>query len=76
MTWFFLMTNLLPHYPMLRSLKRGLKALSEHAVDTRYPIKRTTKAQALSATRWAEKVRKEARTLLGIKDKPKRKKQR
>src|SRR5882762_7215103 len=43
---------LLPHYPGLRSLRRGLIFLTDFAVETRYPGENATKRQAVSALRW------------------------
>ncbi len=60
-----LLTMLLPHHSMLKSLRRGLLFLTDFAVDTRYPGNRATKRQAKAAVRWAEKVRNACRTLLG-----------
>ena len=56
-----------PHHPVLRSVRRGLLYLSDFAVDYRYPGNWASKRQAVAALRWAERVRQECRTLLGIK---------
>jgi hypothetical protein len=61
---------LLPHYPSLNSFRRGLTFLTEFAVETRYPGKTATKRQATAALRWAERVRAEARALLGLRPRP------
>ncbi len=63
-----LLIKLVPHYPTLRPLRRGLFFLTTFAVDTRYPGKNATKRQAVAALRWAQRVRKLARALLGIRD--------
>jgi HEPN domain-containing protein len=57
---------LLPTYPSLRSLRRGVKFLSKFAVDTRYPGRSASKSDAESALSWADRVRTEARTILGL----------
>src|SRR5437588_54849 len=44
-----LLTLLRPHYPDLRSLRRGLAFLSRHAIDTRYPGESASKRQADAA---------------------------
>jgi HEPN domain-containing protein len=64
---------LLPHRPTLRSLRRGLKFLTDFAVDIRYPGEDATKRQAEAALRWEGRVRTEARSLLKIRP-PRRKK--
>jgi HEPN domain-containing protein len=70
-----LLPLLQPHHPTLRSLRRGLEFLSDFAVDTRYPGNWASKRQATSALRWAERVRTEARTILGLRPpRPRRKK--
>jgi HEPN domain-containing protein len=58
-----------PHFPSLRSLRRGLLFLTRHAVDTRYPGEHPTKREALAALRWADRVRTVARALLRIRPK-------
>lgn len=65
------LTELLPHYPNLGSLRRGLLTLNDFAVDARYPGESLTKRNARSALRWAGRVREACRTLLGIR--PRRK---
>ncbi len=61
---------LLPHHPSLRRLRRGLIFLTDFAVDTRYPGNSARKRQAEAALRWAERVRQEARSLLGLPPAP------
>ena len=46
-----------PYCSALSSLRRGLLLLTDFAVDTRYPGNWTTKRQAISALRWASRVR-------------------
>lgn len=57
---------LLPHDRTLRSIRRGLKGLSHHAVEYRYPGKRTTTRQMQAALRLAERVRSEIRLRLRL----------
>ncbi len=61
-----LLDALLPHHPTLRPLRRGLLFLSVFAVDARYPGYNASKRQAVAAFRWAGRVRRAARVLLGI----------
>jgi HEPN domain-containing protein len=61
-----LLTVVQLHHPTLRPLKRGLVLLTEFAVDTRCPDNSATKRQAIAALRWADTVRTEARTVLGL----------
>ncbi len=68
-----LLTALEPHHPTLRSLRRGLLFLSVFAVDTRYPGNSASKRQAVAALRWADRVRRRARALLGIRERPRTK---
>ena len=63
-----LLTALKPHHPTLRPLRRGLLFLSVFAVDARYPGKWASKRQAVAAIRWADRVRRAARKLLGIRE--------
>lgn len=63
-----LMIALKPHHPTLKSLRRGLAFLTDFAVDTRYPGDSASKRQAVAALRWSKRVRTEARTILGIRD--------
>jgi HEPN domain-containing protein len=58
----------------LSSLWRGLRFLTEFAVDTRYPGDNASKRQAAAALRWAERVRAAARTILGLPSSPPRRK--
>ena len=68
-----LLAELLPHFPSLRQFRRGLGFLTNFAVETRYPGKNATLRQMRAAHRWAEHVRQECRTLLGIKPRHKQK---
>jgi HEPN domain-containing protein len=61
-----LFTSLQPHHPTLGSVRRGLRFLTEFAVDTRYPGNNATKRQAEAAFRWTTRVRGDARALLGL----------
>jgi HEPN domain-containing protein len=61
-----LFTTLQPHYPELRSVKRGLAFLTQFAVDTRYPGRSASKREAEAALRWTEQVRTAARTILKL----------
>jgi HEPN domain-containing protein len=56
-------------FPVLVPLRRGLKVLTDHAVDSRYPGDAMTKRQAATAERWATVVRLACRQLLGLKPK-------
>jgi HEPN domain-containing protein len=69
-----LLPLLVPQYPSLHSLRRGLDFLTRFAVDTRYPGHRVRKRQAVAALRWAKKVRSLVRPLLGIRPTRKRRK--
>jgi HEPN domain-containing protein len=62
-----LLDVLLPHHPPLRPLRRGLRFLSNFAVEPRYPGEWTIKRQAVSALRWAGRVRDACRSLLGVR---------
>jgi HEPN domain-containing protein len=62
-----LLIRLLPHRPTLTPLRSGLVLLTDYAVETRYPGFFATKRHATSALKWAIRVRKECRTLLGLK---------
>jgi HEPN domain-containing protein len=62
-----LLDQLLPHHRSLRSLRRGLAFLSQFAVEVRYPGDNASKRQAVSALRWAGKVRHACRPLLGLR---------
>ncbi len=61
-----LLADLLPNYPILRAMKRGLRFLTDYAVEPRYPGNSATKREAVAAQRWAERVRSAARALLNI----------
>ena len=69
-----LLPLLTPHHDSLQSLRRGLDFLTRFAVDPRYPGDRTSKRQAQSALRWAERVRTDCRALLGIRPRRQRRK--
>jgi HEPN domain-containing protein len=69
-----LLPLLTPHRASLQSLRRGLDFLTRFAVDPRYPGDSTSKRQAQAALRWAERVRTDCRSLLGIKPRRRRKK--
>ena len=58
---------LLPHHPSLQSFRRGMIFLRRFSVDNRYPGSWARKRQAKAAFRWADRVRRTARTLLGIR---------
>jgi HEPN domain-containing protein len=62
-----LQSLLLPAYPTLRPMQRGMKFLTRFAVATRYPGDTATKRQAKSALRWAKTIRKAVYTHLGAK---------
>ena len=64
------LTFLMPHYPALGSLRRGAIFLSPFAVATRYPGRNARKRQAEAAWRWAGRMRREARALLGLPPSP------
>jgi HEPN domain-containing protein len=51
----------------LRGLRRGLKFLTDFAVDYRYPGENATSRQSKAALRWAERVRKEIRRRLKLR---------
>jgi HEPN domain-containing protein len=61
---------LLPDYPHLATLRRGLKFLIQFAVEARYPGFHVTKPQSAAALRWAERVRDPCRSILGIRSRP------
>jgi HEPN domain-containing protein len=58
---------LLPSDPKLRILRRQLVSLSRFAVDFRYPGFNATKRHASIALRYAERIRLEIRTRLGLR---------
>jgi HEPN domain-containing protein len=62
-----LLTILWSHHPTLRSIRRGLRFLTPFAVDIRYPGHGTTAREAAAATRWVDRIRTLARTLLGLR---------
>jgi HEPN domain-containing protein/predicted nucleotidyltransferase len=62
-----LLTRLQPHFPTLRSLRRGLHFLKDFGEDVLYPGRKASKRQAVAAVRWAGKVRAEARRRLRIR---------
>jgi HEPN domain-containing protein len=62
-----LLNLLVSDHASLRSHKRGLVFLTDFAVDPRYPGRDATKRQATATLRWTEKIRAEARALLGIR---------
>ena len=61
-----LRTLLLPHHPSLRGWRRGLVFLTNFAVAIRYPGDDASKRQALTALRWAERLRTVCRQILGL----------
>jgi HEPN domain-containing protein len=61
-----LIVSLVAHHAGLRSLRRGARFLTRFAVATRYPGKDAKKRDAVSALRWAGKLRAAARALLKI----------
>jgi HEPN domain-containing protein len=63
---------LAPHHPTLRALRRGLKFLTDFAVEIRYPGESASKRQAEAALRWEDRVRTAARNLLGIRTRRRR----
>src|SRR5262249_19092572 len=69
-----LLNLLLPHHASLSRQRRGLRFLTDYAVDPRYPLWRTTKREAASALRWAGKVRDACRALLGLRPPRRRRK--
>jgi HEPN domain-containing protein len=62
-----LLVLLQPHHGALMALRRGLGFLTGFAVGVRYPGENATKRQAISAQRWASKVRDACRKLLGLR---------
>src|SRR6516225_9915588 len=67
-----LLNELLVHYPQMRALRRGLRFLTDFAVEPRYPGEWSTKRQAISALRWAGRVRDACRRLLGLRPRRRR----
>ena len=62
-----LLAEIAPFYSTVVHLKRGVEFLTDFAVDARYPGGRLKKRQVETALRWAERIRLECRTLLGLK---------
>jgi HEPN domain-containing protein len=62
-----LLADLMTSHPSLRGTRRGLRFLTDFAVDARYPGKTASKRQMESALRWCERVRQKCRMLLGVK---------
>ena len=62
-----LLAMLVAHHPTLAPLRRGLTFLTRFAVQTRYPGDWASKRQAVSALRWAGRVRATCRALLGLR---------
>jgi HEPN domain-containing protein len=67
-----LLMALMPHHPTLLPLRRGLLFLSPFAVGPRYPGSRARSRQAVAALRWVGRVREEARALLAIRERRRR----
>jgi HEPN domain-containing protein len=63
-----LISDLTPHHPTLGSIRRGMDFLTRFAVDPRYPGDSANKREAVAALRWMDRVGKQARTLLGIRE--------
>jgi HEPN domain-containing protein len=61
-----LLVLLLPHYSLLKTLKRILVSLSEYAVSYRYPGFSASTRDMRAALRHAERVRREIRVVLGL----------
>lgn len=61
-----LLTVLQSHHPQLVSLRRGLRFLTDFAVDNRYPGNNARRREAVAALHWAGKVRAAARSILGL----------
>jgi HEPN domain-containing protein len=61
-----LFLDLLPHEASLKPLRRTAVSLSQYAVDYRYPGFSTTTRKMRAALRIAERVRLQARTILGL----------
>jgi HEPN domain-containing protein len=69
-----LLSLLVPSHPGLLPLRRGCQFLIQFAVHARYPGFDAKRRQAVSALRWAERVRDACRSLLGIRPRRMRKK--
>jgi len=63
-----LLAILLAKDASLKELQEGLAELTHVAVDTRYPGKKASIQDSRSSLKLAEKVRKEIRTRLGLRD--------
>ena len=61
-----LRVDLLPHHATLVSLRRILIALSDYAIEYRYPGRSASTRKMHAALRHAERVRLSARTILGM----------
>lgn len=61
-----LLDLLLPYEPTLNTLRRRLDALTNFAVEYRYPVVRTTTRQLQTALRTMDRVRSELRARLGL----------
>lgn len=61
-----LLDLLLPHASTLNALRRRLDALTNFAVDYRYPLVRATRRQMQAALRTMERARRELRAWLGV----------
>jgi HEPN domain-containing protein len=62
-----ILSLLIPSRSALRSLARGLRFLTRFAVGTRYPGESANKRDAEAALRWAGRVRRVVRPLLGLR---------
>jgi HEPN domain-containing protein len=65
-------SHLLPFHAGLLSLHRGLLFLTDFAVDIRYPGNSASRREAMSALRWAGRVRETCRAILGLRTPPRR----
>jgi HEPN domain-containing protein len=65
-----LLALLVPPAPSLTVLRSGLVFLTRFAVGTRYPGDDATRRQAISADKWAGRVRAACRRLLGLRERP------
>jgi HEPN domain-containing protein len=61
-----LLLDLVVHEPSVRPLRRVLDSLSQYAVEYRYPDFNASTRQMRAALRHAERVRRQARTILGL----------
>ena len=55
------------HHSPLRTVRRGLRFLTQFAVDIRYPGVSATAREAAAALRWTDRICAQARTLLGLR---------